>query len=510
MRALARIIPVLALVAPIVSLRPIAAAQQQATPDLAAIDRYVDDQRQVAHVPGIAVAIVQDGQTVHLKGFGTADATGRAVTPQTPFLIGSLSKSITGLAIMQLVEAGQIELDAPVQRYIPWFRVSDAEASSSITVRHLLYQTSGFPGTAGNNAIAGGDTSPGATEREVRALSSIELSGPVGAGYQYSNANYIVLGLVVETVAGRSYASYVQEHILRPIGMTRSFTSKEDARDNGLASGHRYWFGVPVPADLPYGQAILPAGYVISTAEDMGRYLAMYQNGGRAGGKTILSPSGMAELLRPGAEAGGPDVFYAMGWTVAQDGDVTVLGHAGGTFDFRAAMGLLPEQRLGYVVLMNADTALGRGRLTGISEGVYGLLLGREPAPSESNVRTLLVYAVLVGVVLVQLIGMLRTLLMLRRWSAQPERRPRGSFKLAWHLGQPLITNLAWAAVALLVLPNLFGGSMVRLQIPDLAYLLTVSGGIAVAWAACRTVLVLRAVRAPRPSARLAVVLSRA
>ena len=100
---------------------------------LANIDAYVEQERQAARVPGIALAIVQGDRVVHLQGFGEADPSGRAVTPQTPFGIGSASKSFTALAIMQLVEAGKIELDAPVQRYLPWFRVADAEASASAT-----------------------------------------------------------------------------------------------------------------------------------------------------------------------------------------------------------------------------------------------------------------------------------------------------------------------------------------------------------------------------------------
>jgi CubicO group peptidase (beta-lactamase class C family) len=91
----------------------------------------------------------------------------------------------------------------------------------------------------------------------------------------------------------------VREHIFQPIGMRNSFTSRGDARANGLASGHRYWFSAPIGADLPYPEALVSAGYVMSTAEDMARYLAMMQNDGRAGANTILSPAGMSELLRP-------------------------------------------------------------------------------------------------------------------------------------------------------------------------------------------------------------------
>ena len=93
-------------------------------PDFAAIDRYVEQEMQATRLPGLALGIVQGDQIVHLKGFGSADPTGRAVTPHTPFILGSVSKSLTALAVMQLVEAGKVELDAPVQRYLPWFRVA--------------------------------------------------------------------------------------------------------------------------------------------------------------------------------------------------------------------------------------------------------------------------------------------------------------------------------------------------------------------------------------------------
>src|SRR5512147_865422 len=116
-----------------------------------AIDHYIEQQMQHLHIPGAALAIVEGDQIVHLRGFGLACPNGAAPTPQTPFFIGSLTKSFTALAVMQLVEAGKVELDAPVQRYLPWFRVADLQASSQMTVRHLLNQTSGLPMSAGMN-----------------------------------------------------------------------------------------------------------------------------------------------------------------------------------------------------------------------------------------------------------------------------------------------------------------------------------------------------------------------
>jgi membrane protease YdiL (CAAX protease family) len=323
----------------------------------------------------------------------------------------------------------------------------------------------------------------------------------VGAIHRYSNANYITLGMVVQTVAGQSYEAYVQERILGPVGMRRSYTSKDEARADGLASGHRYWFGVPVASDLPYPRGVLPAGYLIASVEDMARYLTLYQRGGRVGETAVLSPAGVAELVRPGAAAGGPEASYAMGWGVAQDGDVRVIGHAGETFDFRSAMSFVPERGLGMVLLMNADTALGRGRLTGIADGVYSLMLGREAPAPASNTPSVVLYTVLLGVVLVQVAGMVRSRIVLGRWTARPERRPRGRWGITRQIALPLATNLAWAALTLLLLPRLLGGSLalVTLQMPDVASVLLASGGVALAWAALRTALIVRLLwRGPR------------
>ena len=109
------------------------------------IDAYIHTRMQAAHIPGLALGIVRGKEVVYLKGYGIAGPDGRSVTPQTPFILGSTSKSFTALAVMQLVEAGKIDLDAPVTKYLPWFRTADAAALARITVRNLLHQDSGLP-----------------------------------------------------------------------------------------------------------------------------------------------------------------------------------------------------------------------------------------------------------------------------------------------------------------------------------------------------------------------------
>ena len=198
-------------------------------PGFSGIDRFVEAEMDAQRIPGLSLAVVRDDRIVHMRGFGDADQSGRAVSPQTPFVIGSVAKSVTALAIMQLVEAGTVKLDAPVVQYIPWFRVADEEASAEITVRHLLNHTSGLSTKTGRSFQGNGDTTDSALEQAVRELRTVELTEAVGEVHQYSTIGYSVLGLIVQTVSGQTYESYVQEHIFDPLKMRTSFTSKADA-----------------------------------------------------------------------------------------------------------------------------------------------------------------------------------------------------------------------------------------------------------------------------------------
>ena len=142
---------------------------------------------------------------------------------------------------MQLVEAGKVGLDQPVQRYIPWFRVSDPQASALISVRQLLYQTSGLPMI--REAQLSTDLDDGVLERTVRALEHAKLNFPPGKSFAYSNANYETLGLIVQYVSGQTYEEYVKQHVFAPLEMKNSFVSLAEAMQHGMASGHRWWFG---------------------------------------------------------------------------------------------------------------------------------------------------------------------------------------------------------------------------------------------------------------------------
>jgi CubicO group peptidase (beta-lactamase class C family) len=319
--------------------------------DFKAIDRYITARMRAPRIPGFALVIVKGDQIVYLKGYGQADSSGRPVTPQTPFIIGSVTKAFTALAVMQLVEAGKVELDAPVQQYIPWFRVADPRASAQINVRQLLHQTSGLPMIRETQLWTEQDE--GALERTVRFLETAELDFRPGQSFGYSNANYETLGLIVQTVSGQSYEDYIRQHIFAPLDMQNSFVSQEEALQHGMASGYRWWFGIPVPVTLPYNRAELPAGYIISSAEDMAHFLIAQMNGGRYRDTSVLSADGVA-LTHTGPV---PNT-YGMGWESVRINGRTLINHDGGTASFQCSVFFDPEERVGVFVAANVMSAL--------------------------------------------------------------------------------------------------------------------------------------------------------
>lgn len=460
-----------------------------------AIDDYIERQMHRWNIPGVSLAIVEGDQIVHLRGFGHARPGGDAPTPQTPFFIGSLTKSFTALAIMQLVESGKIDLDAPIQRYLPWFRVADQQASSQITVRHLLNHTSGLPGLLGMANLGDFDYRPDATERQARALSRLKLTRAVGSSFEYSNLNYNLLGLIIETVSGESYADYVQHHIFDPLEMRHSYASKDRAKQNGLATGHWFWFGVPIPTpDFPIPLGSLPSGQLISSAEDIAHYLIAYLNDGRYGDAQILSPASIAEMHRPAAEMNemGLPGHYGMGWISQGTGESRIVSHSGIVPDFGAFMALVPEQKKGIVLLFNANHAMMKMTYDEMGADAAHLLAGQTLPLHRFDALPLAMRGMAL-IPILQIIGVVSTLRQLRRWQLEPEKRPSREQIWGRHILLPLIPNLSLALTLIPMLSKMRGFLM--LFMPDYSWLAYVCGGWSLVWSFLRTGLILRAMR---------------
>jgi len=317
--------------------------------DFAAIDAYVTEQMNALGIPGMALGIVQNGQIAHLQGFGIADSSDRKVTPQTPFYIGSVTQSFTALAVMQLVEAGKIDLDAPVQKYLPWFELADKEASAKITVRNLLNQTSGMSTKDGNRFWADQQ----GMEDAVRGLNTIPLSRPVGTTYQYNNYNYIIAGLIVEKVSGQSYADYVTQHIFEPLDMRHSYADRALALADGLSDGHTYMFGQVFRDERVRSPAALPSGFLMVSAEDMTHFVISQMDGSYQD-ISVLPAQGIAEMQVPAVSKGNGS-YWGIGWDISEYEGMPVIARVGDTGHFYAIIVLLPEKGLGVALLANAS-----------------------------------------------------------------------------------------------------------------------------------------------------------
>src|SRR6266516_459238 len=436
------------------------------------VKNYLAQVRRGLRLPGLAVGIVKDDQIVYLCSLGAA-APGRAMTPQTPLIVGSLSKSFTALAVMQLVERGLVDLDKPVQQYIPWFRLDDAAASSRITIKHLLTHTSGISRYAGRALLGGrgGKT----IEQSVRDLRGLHLSRPVGAGFQYSNTNYLIAGLIVEVVSGQSFPHYIQQNIFSPLGMQHSYTSESAAIRGDLACGYRWWFGLPLPFHAPYLDDALPAAFVTASVEDMARYALALLNSGTLDGASILSPTGVAALHRPQVATASPGSSYGLGWRVEQlNGGVSIVRHGGEVSNFLAEMVLVPEQQAGVVVLMNVNNGmvpLVVPQISGLASDVARLLLGMPTTPAGRRLSLRGFYTLLNTALGALSVYQVWSLLRLLRSSSSPAQRP---WRFVLELAALLEAGLA--AAGLQAIPRLADSpwSLLRLYVPDVVSWLAV------------------------------------
>jgi len=367
-------------------------ASPVAAVDAAELDAFVRSVMASTRIPGVAVAVVESGRVAFAGGWGE-DGRGNAVTADTPFWIGSNTKSFTALAVMQLAEQRRVALDAPVQRYLPAFELARPGAAQAITVRHLLEQTSGLPRSAGLRPVLERTRAEG--EQLLTRLARVEPIHEAGAAFEYCNWNYVLLGQVIEALTGQRWQSYVQEAIFEPLAMEQSFTGFEAARAAGMTRNHRYLFGFPIPVDDDYLPGFAATGYLVASARDMGRYLAMLQSGGRAAdGTPVLSADGVDSLLRPASPPAASTLLgqrfrfrYGKGWFVGAFGGVEAARwHLGQLDSFHAWMALDRRRDRAIVVLANANSFLpvASSDLGRLGPGVMHILLGEKPPAAPS------------------------------------------------------------------------------------------------------------------------------
>lgn len=343
---------------------PAGASERAPSLDTAAIDAFVEDYLDRHGLVGAGVAVVRDGRVVHTAGHGESD--GDPVTPHTPFALGSVSKSFTAFAVLQLVADGEVRLDDPVVSYLPDLAIDD-ERAREITVRHLLSHTSGLPGPL---IVPPAHSLAEAVDR----LADWSLDTDPGTTYAYSNANYHVAARLVEVVSETPFATYLEREVFAPLGMTDTYsvTSRDDPV---LDTGHVTAYGLALPAG-EMDQMSAGAGGVISTAEDMARWLAMQTDDGRTGQGQRLLPRELLEeshTPQPGADKAG------LGWMRSSAGvEPARVSHSGSLTRFNAQTDLVPNSGYAVAVMLNSFTPT-REHAYEISSGIIEVTEGAIP-----------------------------------------------------------------------------------------------------------------------------------
>jgi CubicO group peptidase (beta-lactamase class C family) len=403
--------------------------------DTAAVDRFVADFADNAAYPGVAIAITKGDRVVHVSGYGHGPADS-AVTATTPMPIASVSKSFTSLAVMQLVEAGKLELDKPLRRYVRDFRIAD-DRGATITVRQLLNQTSGITdSTLPEKSLNQPHTLAGAVDRARQAT----LAAGPGTRYSYSNTNYHLAARLVEVVADEPFADYLRRHVFEPAGMSATTTIDLAPRDvpDTVAKGYAYAYGASVPVEEPE-RFVAGSDGVISTARDMARWLVVQSNGGvTTDGTRLVS----AESITAMHSTSDSRSSYALGWETEPDGRVR---HSGIWFTHTAGE-LLTPSGYGIAVMTNSGVALGNEGTAGLEDGLATLLEGGDP--EVGGPMRLIIDLALATLTLLSLALGIRSLRGARRWARRHGARP------VWQLVPRLLPRFV-PLVILVTLPDL-------------------------------------------------------
>jgi CubicO group peptidase (beta-lactamase class C family) len=332
-------------------------------------------------LPGFVIGVVKDGKLIYEHGFGVAKLGGAtSITPQSLFHMASVTKTFVATAIMQLVEAGKIDLDAPLVRYLPYFRMDD-ERYRAITIRQMLSHMSGIPDTVNYNWDKP-EYDAGALERFVRSLADKKLVLAPGEKFAYSNSAYEALGDVIAKVSGESFEDYVQHQILTPLGMKSSTLLLREANPQLLTSPHVMEGGkIVVSKIFPYNRAHAPSSTLYSSIEDMSLWAMANLNRGELNGRRILKRETIDTMWRPVTDAF--NLKEGISWfTTEQQGHRYVL-HSGGDVGFESLVMLAPDDGVAVISMTNFASQ-NKNYLEDFTSGAMRIMLGLKEQVSKT------------------------------------------------------------------------------------------------------------------------------
>lgn len=324
------------------------------------VDRWqarLDELRAAHHVPGTSLAVLTDG-TVHELASGLLHrGTGVEVTPDSVFLAGSLAKTYTATLVMQLVDSGDLDLDAPVVSVLPEFATPDPEAAKTITIRQLLSHTGGVTNDFNHDTGRGDDC----LAKYVEAARNVALDCPPGTALSYGSLGYVVLGRVIEVLTGQTWDQALKDRLFTPLGLEHSMTLPEEALRFRVAMGHTGAPGQdpdPTPVWDLMPRSVAPGARVIVSAGDVARFAKMHLDGGIApDGTRILSSEAVAAMQERTVDS--PDKWtvsadaWGLGWTLYDWDGVFGYGHDGSAVAQHCYLRIFPQAGVAVVLLAN-------------------------------------------------------------------------------------------------------------------------------------------------------------
>ena len=353
------------------------AVQTQVSDDLAsrlkAIEEKVEKRRGELGIPGMSLAIVKDGKIIYSKGLGYKDFENKIpVTSDTQFAIGSATKAFTALSVLMSQDEGKLSLDDSPKKYLPYFKMKDADTDKNMTVRDLLCHTSGLNRT--DLAMITGQL----TRQElIQVVGEAQPMAKLREKFFYNNIMFAAAGEVTATVQKTTWEKFVPKRIFAPIGMTNSSMDlKQMQKAKDYSFGYEYNFDTKETRRLPFRDIdeVAPAGSINSSANDMTKWIQFVLNKGSVGGKSLLSAKGYDEWTKVQNKIT-PDgkISYGLGWVLQEWNGMKVVWHNGSIDGFISMVAMIPEKNIGFVMLTNvSDSPLGNELMPIVWENILG------------------------------------------------------------------------------------------------------------------------------------------
>lgn len=319
------------------------------------IEAKLEKRREKLGIPGVALAIVKNGEIVYSKGLGYKNFEEKVpITADTQLAIGSATKAFTGLSVLISQDEGKLSLDDSPKRYLPYFKINDPNIDKNIQIRDLISHSSGLYRT--DLAMLTGKLS---RVELIKVAGEAKPKAGLRKQFHYQNIMFTVAGEIVSKVQKQTWENFVAAKILSPLGMTNSTMSiKQMKKAEDYSFGYNYNFNTKKAERLPFREILqtAPAGSINSSANDMAKWLRFVLNGGELDGKRIVSEKSFEEWLKPQMKVT-PDGknSYSFGWFLQVWKGKKIVKHAGGIDGFNSMVAMLPEEKLGFVMLTNVS-----------------------------------------------------------------------------------------------------------------------------------------------------------